>query len=504
MEIIRTKIPQRIIKNTSSRKYESTIDDIKELQNDILKCYDKKSTAILVGQVQSGKTKFVIDLIHKALYDKNFNFDAVVYFSGLNNELNKQALERLKNEKEKAFSNIVGTKDLENLTNTKKVVIVSIKQKDNLRLITNFLANNTSTIEKILIVDDESDYGAINSKSKEESYSDKCSPVYREIYNVLYKICGKSGGFLKLTATPFVDILTEKDIYKTDEPYLFSIPTRNEYTGVKFFNSFEGDFWRPIIKDNNYEPYNIEIAKKDVINAFFLWIYKSYLMYQDKAVLNFDKSDLLINVFNKVNDHKTICKTLSPYVYMMINNFKQELKRVLNEEINLNLNDEYINNIYNFYYEKIKANQVELVEFNRNKDTNKTLDKNYNVIVGGNLLSRGKSFENLLCELIVIKEKSQLTYDTLLQKCRWFGYRKPRAKYMTLICNERVKNKLKEVELIINMFHDGNFGHHLDYHEILNTLKKHGDMFFDKEYYSNTGKIKYAKRTKIIHPRRYW
>lgn len=501
MKIIKAKIPERIIKNTSTYKYNNTFTDIEKLQEDILKCYDKKSTVILVGQVQSGKTKFVIDLIYKALYNEKFNFDAIVYFSGLNNELNNQALERFKNEN--LFGNVVSSKDLEGLNNTKKIVIVSIKQKDNLRLITNFLANNSSEIEKILIVDDESDYGAINSKSREDSYNNRCSPIYKEIYNDMYRMCGNSGGFLKLTATPFVDILTEKDIYKTNEPYLFSIPTNDDYTGVKFFNNLNENFWYPIIKDNNYEPYNIESAKKDVINAFFLWVYKSYLLYQDKAVPNFNKSDLLINVFNKVKYHKIICDILANYVYMKINTFKQEMKIALNEEMKFNLNDEIVNKIYNFYFDNIKANNIELVEFNRNKNSNKSLDKNYNVIVGGNLLSRGKSFENLLCELIVIKEKSQLTYDTLLQKCRWFGYRKPRAKYMALICNERIKNKLKEIELIINMFHDGNYGHRLNYHEILNTLRKHSVMIFDNEYYSNKGKIKYAKRTKTIHHRGY-
>lgn len=46
---------------------------------------------------------------------------------------------------------------------------------------------------------------------------------------------------------------------------------------------------------------------------------------------------------------------------------------------------------------------------------------------------------------------------------------------MALICNERIKNKLKEIELIINMFHDGNYGHRLNYHEILNTLPQSWD-----------------------------
>lgn len=498
MEIIKTHIPEFIIENNILNKYENNDLDIKRLQDDILSKFNEKNSVILVGQVQSGKTNFVINLIHEALYGNNYQYDAIIYFTGMNNELNNQTLERLLSGKEKEFSNVVTTSELDTIRNINKLVIVSIKQITNSDNIKKFISSYSDSIKKILIIDDESDYGAINTKSKEETLNNEASPVYKEIYDSMYKLCVNSGGFLKLTATPFVNILTEKDYYKEKDPYLFSIPTKEDYTGVKFFNDNKNKFWYTIIKDTQYEPYDIENCKIDVIKSFFIWIYKSYLLYQDKNVKNYNKSDLLINVSFKKKEHETLEKILSPYVWLN-KKFKLEMQKFLNDELGENLNENMIDDIYNFYSQIVIKDEIRLYKFN-SEEKDRSI-KNYNIIIGGHLLSRGKSFDNLLCELIVIKEKSQLNYDSLLQKCRWFGYRKSRDKYMAVICNEKIKNKLKKVEIIVNMFHDKNLGYELNYKEILKTLRK-WDKLFEDDNYTISGKIKYGKE-KSIHSREY-
>ncbi|MEG1009831.1 MAG: Z1 domain-containing protein [Clostridia bacterium] len=96
---------------------------------------------------------------------------------------------------------------------------------------------------------------------------------------------------------------------------------------------------------------------------------------------------------------------------------------------------------------------------------------NHEIIIGGVMLSRGVTFENLITELIV-NDVETVYVDTLLQRCRWFGYRNKISKYMKIILPTRVHDALKIAKKYVNLFSPGI----QDYETIKRNL-----IYLDKE-----------------------
>lgn len=456
------------------KSYSNSDSDILLLENDILEKFENKNQVILVGQVQSGKTKKIINIINKAI--RAFKYDLILYFSGITNDLNNQSYDRLSYE----VGNVVTTKELHKTKIVKGMVVVSLKQIDNLKVIEDFILSNQDKFKKILIIDDESDYGSINNKKTNE----EPSVIYELIYKNIYDLCKDSGGVLKLTATPFANILSKKELYKTSDPYIFSLPTNDNYTGVTFFNKLDSNFWLEIESKNTNNIDRIAEYKNDIIDSFFLWIYKSYLLYLDDSIKN-KKSEFLINISMNNEDHNEISKIISYYAYDNLAEFKSTLKFVLIKKVDKGINNNLIDDIA-FFYNNVIKKSLRIIIFNQ-KNCKSEINKDYVVYIGGVLLSRGKTFENLIYELITIE--NQFNYDSLLQKCRWFGYRSKRSKYMALMCNEEIKKQLYVAQKIIDIFHKDNLGYELNYEMVLKKLKNLENQFLNNVNLTTTRKI---------------
>lgn len=457
------------------KKYNNTIEGNIELNNDILEIFENKNKVILVGQVQSGKTAKVIELVKSAI--KKHNYDLIIYLSGMTTDLNNQAFERLSSD---YIGNVVNINEIKKIKEFNSLVIVTLKEKVNLKKLIKFIEFNKTKFEKILIIDDESDYGSINSKNDAKIIS----PIYKKIYVDIFNFC-KKGGVLQLTATPFVNLLTNKDLFRQADPYVFVLPTSEEYMGVLFFNKLK-NFWYPIVK--NYPKFEIENYKNYLITSLFIWIYKSYLIYKDENISN-KCSDFLINISSENIIHEKIINILEPWLKMIkdVIDIKKMMKNVLTEHFsNEKIDDEEFDKIFNFYRYTMQ-NNVEFIKLNQENEENNSTKK-YRVYVGGILLSRGRTFENLICEFITIENK--FTHDSLLQKCRWFGYRGNRYKYMALICNKEIRFQLLKNAEIIELFHKDNFGYKIDYKTIVKMLKQE-EKKFENATLTRKGKIKY-------------
>lgn len=465
------------IKDFVLKKYKNNDIDIEKLNDDILNVFENKNKVILVGQVQSGKTSKIIKLIKTAI--NKYNYDLIIYLSGLTLDLNNQAFERLSND---YIGNVIDISEIKKIKNFHSLVIVTLKEIVNLKKLIKFIEFNKTKFGKILIIDDESDYGSINSKNDE----DDISPIYKKIYSDIFDMC-IGGGILQLTATPFVNILTDKDLYRKKDPYIFVLPTSNDYMGVLFFNNLNS-FWYPIIPNSLKKTGNLESYKDYIIISLFIWIYKSYLIYKDEKIEN-KCSDFLINISSETLDHEKIIDILIPWTNMIkdIVDIKKMLKKVISTYCtDENINDEKYNDIFNFY-RNIMQNNIEFIKLNQ-ESTECYSDKKYRIYVGGILLSRGRTFENLVCEMITIESKFK--HDSLLQKCRWFGYRGEKSKYMALICNNEIKLQLLKNAEIIELFHNNNLGYQIDYNTIVKLLKIEENQF-ENATLTQKGKIKY-------------
>lgn len=458
IKILNRQLPE--FKRTDHILKTYNYDDINSFQEDVLKTLDSQKNIILIGQVQSGKTRNVIEICQKAL--QKYSYDLVIVFSGNTNDLNQQTYERF----EKEHYNVITSNSLDKVSEFTSLIIVALKQVDNIKNIQNFIINHQDKFKKTLVIDDECDFCGINTAKDEYEYT----RVYEGIYADIANSCSETK-VIKLTATPFVNILSTKN-HLEKKPKIFVLPTNNDYTGINFFNKLN-DFI--FIRDGNDNKNHL------ILESLSIWIISTFMMHQNKKIANNDKSDLLININYKNHEQNTIKEIVNRYIKERTFEIKKNIKKIIETESKfheINYDDVLL------FFENQMCSQINCIVYNQTYN-NKTNLSNYNIYIGGSFLSRGKTFDNLLCELIIIN--NDFNYDTLLQKCRWFGYRKSRSSCMAVICNKEVKTQLVLAEKIINFFHADYKGYELNYDRVLMELKQKEDEF-EKAKFTASGK----------------
>lgn len=234
IKILNRQLPE--FKRTDHILKTYNYDDINSFQEDVLKTLDSQKNIILIGQVQSGKTRNVIEICQKAL--QKYSYDLVIVFSGNTNDLNQQTYERF----EKEHYNVITSNSLDKVSEFTSLIIVALKQVDNIKNIQNFIINHQDKFKKTLVIDDECDFCGINTAKDEYEYT----RVYEGIYADIANSCSETK-VIKLTATPFANILSTKN-HLEKKPKIFVLPTNNDYTGINFFNKLN-DFI--FIRDGN-------------------------------------------------------------------------------------------------------------------------------------------------------------------------------------------------------------------------------------------------------------
>jgi CO dehydrogenase/acetyl-CoA synthase delta subunit len=84
---------------------------------------------------------------------------------------------------------------------------------------------------------------------------------------------------------------------------------------------------------------------------------------------------------------------------------------------------------YDIYLKKLSIDKDKFNEFVKkytseievivlNSENQEIGNKTYKIIIGGHLLSRGNTFENLMVELFLNSPNEIINVDTLLQRCR--------------------------------------------------------------------------------------
>ncbi len=366
---------------------------------------NSKSKALVVGQVQSGKTRFMIGQTEKALKG---DFDAVIILGGTNNELLKQTTDRFKNEFGRDF-NLIETKDtVYSSVPNGKSLILSLKGKRSLEKLEEILFNSID--KKILLFDDESDFGGINISGEEESRS--------ALNKLLNKIFGyiDTGLFISVTATPYADLLSS-DSDGFDYAYVLTPP--KEYTGIEFFSKH---------CKNTYVLMNIQKSSKQIDNDELMKIILDHVFRIIDSKLS--KSQMLMN--------SSLGKTFHKRDY---SNVKKVIDLIKSSPLNIIFPDKNIEEVIKILNELKKNIRI----LNSDKDDDLKYDKNsHSVIIGGSIVSRGVTFDYLLTTLILNEPKEKQSADTLLQRARWFGYRGSIYKYMKIYTTRDIFNSLEE------------------------------------------------------------
>ena len=442
----------------------------------------KKKKGLVVGDVQSGKTANYMALINMAC---DYDYKLIIVLAGLTDSLRMQTQQRVDEGFIGAISNTIGSSyinyvgvgkskqeryavtltNLDNdfkresmsaLNNTsadynKPVILVVKKNKSTLENVKKWLKPDSDGVtDHILIIDDEADNASVNTKKIDEDPS-AINGLIRDLYNNFPK-----ASYVGYTATPFANVFinpdddeTYKDLFPSD--FITLLKTPSSYFGAeKVFGPKHDGNTKYLRELDENEKYFLPVnhKKDDEYQEMAESLKESVRMFFINSVIRtlrgkrFAHRSMMINIsrFNKMQAN--IKRKVSEYVDNLKNIITQTsyMPREMflkNSEMlkmyNMYMTSDYYNSIRDeFVWEKIQENliyeaeRMKIIVVNRQKDEEKLDYRTYNdvgtryIVIGGFVLSRGLTLEGLM---ISYYSRNGSAYDSLLQMCRWFGYR---------------------------------------------------------------------------------
>lgn len=444
---------------------------------------EQKKRGLVVGDVQSGKTSNYISLINMAC---DAGYKIIVLLAGMTSSLRQQTQDRIDEGFIGAKSDTINDGPeyigvgfdssqyfgipLTNHTNdfvkfvkqnqnagsedyNKPVVLVVKKNKSILEGVAKWLKpglNNISRKANILIIDDEADNASVNTK-KDPNEMTAINAAIRLIYNNF-----PIASYVGYTATPFANIFinpfeedpSNQDLFPSD--FILLLETPSNYFGFeKVFEQNIEHKYKHIVRINtddvNYLPTN---HKKDVD-------YLGLTSDLEDAILHFYICNVIRTLDGKPTKHRSMLINISRFndvqkeIIEKVEEYHQaftcELEELDKKEDKYYFKSKKLKRLHDLFvldssYESARKKydwfeiknkllsevKLVLVKLVNNSVKNRFSYDDYKnegarvIIVGGFVLSRGLTLEGLI---ISYYDRNSVAYDTLLQMCRWFGYR---------------------------------------------------------------------------------
>lgn len=336
----------------------------------------------------------------------------------------------------------------------KPLILVVKKNKSVLTQVKDYLKPGIHDItsKNILIIDDEADNASINTKKNDDPSI--INKLIRDLFNNF-----TIASYVGFTATPFANIfinpyddVLNKDLFPSD--FIVQLNEPSSYFGAsKVFNnlgSIDNPHYKHIrILDPHENGFLLLTHKKDDE------IFKSIPESLKKAIYDFILTNVIRTLRGNKTKHRTMMINISRFnnmqhkIYDKINDFIDLLKNTISQTYKADfdgfIRDKYMHELYEEYndafFDDIRKefswDQIqeglnnEIQQFivtivnNSNKKNRFSYD-DYKaegarvITIGGFILSRGLTLEGLTISYFNRKANA---YDTILQMCRWFGYR---------------------------------------------------------------------------------
>ena len=383
----------------------------------------KVNSFIIYGDPQSGKTEMMIALTAKLLDEEH---KIVIVLLNDHVGLLEQNLRRFSNSgldpDPKNYKEIMD--EVYKIKDYEWVIFCKKNQSDLKNLI-----RKLEGFSKKVIIDDEADYASPNGKVNEEEQT--------RINQLVGELLGNKGIYIGVTATP-ARLDLNNTFENANDSWIYFPPH-------KFYKGQE-DFFPANLKNNNLI-YQLEFLPEQYDDPKFLRE-ALFRFFVNVAYLNLYENDpekyysMLIHTSGKTNDH---LKDHNDIVAVL---------DILKDEDNFDTYVERINKIARDKYGDDKADDITkyiLQNKNRNatliinsKKDRENLDKAANpkslftIAIGGNIISRGVTFKNLLSMYFTRTVKTKLQQDTYIQRARMFGSRGDYLKYFELTIPERL------------------------------------------------------------------
>lgn len=363
---------------------------------------------VIYGEPQSGKTEMMICMTAKLIDD---GYQTIIHLLNDSVDLLGQNLGRFKESglapAAKNFSEVL---DPAVKIRGQRNVIFCKKNGSDLRK----LIEKLDGLDGVVVIDDEADYASPNSKIN--------SGTRTPINDLIRTILGKNGIYIGVTATPAR--LDLNNTFDNDSSAWVDFPPHSKYTGQDVFFPLEGpiDYQRTLLSDAGADP-------KHARQALFSFLVNA--AYLNLLVNQVDENySFLIHTSGKKADHKSdwtvIHKALEILVERTGESFEKYAEALWNMAHN-RYSDADPDEVVHYILNNISRHAIVILNSERDWKDNSGAATNpkslFTIIIGGNIVSRGVTLNNLLSMFFTRDVKHKIQQDTYIQRARMFGSR---------------------------------------------------------------------------------
>lgn len=462
----------------------------------IIKSGDDKRPGMLLGKIQSGKTKMFTGVIALALDN---GFEVVVVLTKNSVALVEQTVVRLRED----FNDFVDedkmyVDDIGNLSELpigvlkRRLVITVKKQADNLRDVIELLNGaHADRFEgrRILLIDDEADAASVGyARPKGEEVV-----VLKKIHELIDELRKKNKtlSFLQVTATPYALYLQPEDISVSGTKFVFQ-PVRPSFTVLVPVDEppyIGGDFYfrksrfPDTVASYLYEPVGedeLGILKKEdkrtlkqggyLTNKSIRTLRSALMNFLVGGIILFrnnpsTRPTFLVHTETTQNAHvwqqtilKRIIKQLKaaandgvPIYKNLVEAAYEELQPSIALTAGMTLHS--VDELAEALTEKLNDGEVHIQIVNSEREIKKLLDQKgalkrltrFTIFIGAQSLDRGVTIPGLI-GFFYGRRPQTLQQDTVLQHHRMYGYRNPEELAVTrFYCPDDIYDALQRI-----------------------------------------------------------
>jgi hypothetical protein len=378
---------------------------------------------VIYGEPQSGKTEMMICLTARLL---DAGHRVLVHLMNDSLDLLRQNLDRFKKSGlAPAARNSSELQASFELQETQELVVFCKKNPRDLQKLIERFADSVP----VVVIDDEADYATPNATVNQGTKT--------RINALVGQLIGDHGYYVGVTATPAR--LDLNNTFGTDAENWVWFPPHNNYTGQDVFFPVDTSALQFRLTFLDSTP-DVNAPRQALVRFLVTVAYLNQYVHGEER-----NYTMLVHTSGKKQDHEADRATIEQAVQDLVDTSSEAFEPLINlvhataTQLFPDVDPDHLTE-----YVISNASRATLVVLNSERDRQAAGDNAttppspFTVIIGGNIVSRGVTFPNLLSMYFTRNVAHKIQQDTYIQRARMFGARGAYLKYFELTIPEQL------------------------------------------------------------------
>jgi len=412
-----------------------------------------RRTGLAIGKIQSGKTLSFTALVGLAATN---GYGIIIVLAGTKDALMNQTYDRLRKDlginHPQNISRIyiqdnprisISEGVTSALDSGRCVLFVVLKHANHITGVADLI--KTLPRRPVLIIDDEGDEASLNNYFKKGGRS----ATYRSIINLRESI--RNNAYVAYTATPQANLLLKSiDGLKPDFCELIE-PGEGYCGGSEFFGERSDNYIRDIndVDENTADEGQIPPSLENALAIFFVTAAIRHMR------ADLQRHSMLIHMSVRKEAHRKMSESVSGKIRSWKDTFKlrqadpsrqtliELFKRVYDVDISkTSFNSGTWESIEPRLIRELNSCELHMVNSLPQgiQIAESTFQLENNIVIGGNILGRGLTIQELTVSYMARRAKGNTNADTMEQRARWFGYKRDYLDLCRIFIPARVRS----------------------------------------------------------------